>query len=366
MKKNAGKAVKAAAAVLLFVYCLLDTEGTAWAVRSSLRRCTETVIPSLFAVMAAASVIVRSGITAMMPKWTAPVGRLLFGMEPNELSVFTFSMAAGYPVGLRMICEEYAAGRISPKRAELLAGLCFGAGPAFVFGCISRQLYGSAAAGQLILLSAVSANVILALIMSVPLRRCRSVEHNGRSFDISADMLTDCVLGSGRAMADICVMIVFFAVVTRFLVTTGAAAAAGELLGKLPGLGRIRGEALVAAFLDVTNAEALPRGDWLLLPYISGLTSFGGVCVMFQLSVVARGRISVMPLIIMRAAAGVVSFFVSMLLLPYFMAGETVEVSAAVGTSAPSPVPSVMLVIMTFMLMLEYGRKKNGKEAYIT
>ena len=363
MKKNA---VKAGATVLVFVYCLLDTDGTAEAVRSGIIRCTETVIPSLFAVMAAASVIVRSGITAMMPKWTAPAGRLLFGMESNELSIFTFSMAAGYPVGLRMLCEEYAAGRISQRRAELLAGLCFGAGPAFVSGCISRQLYGSAAAGRLILLSAVSANVILALIVSVPLRRCRSEERKERSFEISADMLTDCVMGSGKAMADICVMIVFFAVVTRILVTTGTAAAAGVLFVKLPGLGRIGGEALVAAFLDVTNVEALPRGDWLLLPYISGLTSFGGICVMFQLSAIARGRISVLPLIIMRAAAAVLSFFVSMLLLPYFMEGETVEVSAAVVTSAPTSVPSVMLMIMTFMLMLEYGGRHNGKEAYIT
>jgi hypothetical protein len=270
---------------------------------------------------------------------------------------------AGYPVGAKMICEEYSAGRISKRHAELLAGVCFGAGPAFIFGCISRQLYSSDSAGLVILISNVTANVILALCMSVPLRRSSSRQMKKRSVDITSDMLTECVLRSGRAMADICIMIVFFSVFAAFITRGGAAA--WELLRKLPDLDRVSGEVIVAALLDVTNAAGFPRGDWLLLPYVSGASAFGGVCVMLQISAVTAGRFSLKPFILLRCAAAVISFFVCRSIIPYFIESETVTVSTLEvhGVSSVSPVPSVMLILMTAMLIFEFDKKNSKKTA---
>ena len=366
--EKAAKTVKLAILAAAVLFCTFDTAAAAEAVYGSVLRCINVVIPSLFAMMIVSALIVRSGALTVIPKCCGRISRFIFGMEGNIFPIFTFGMFAGYPVGVKMLCEEYSAGRLSKKRAELLSGLCFGAGPAFTFGCISHQLYSSDKAGTAILISHISANFILALFMSFFLRKDAEESFKRQKFSLSSEMLTSSVIQSGRAMGDICIMIMAFSVVNAVLIRIGAAAAVGELLAKLTSLDRRSGEALVAAFLDITNVSALPCGDWLLLPYISALVSFGGICVIFQLSAVSAGRISLRPLIIMRIAAAFISFLICRLILPYFMEYETVEVSVVTVSrnSGGSPVSSVMLVLMTVMLMCEMSGKSNKKSAEST
>lgn len=367
MREYASKTVRVVGyggVVLLLLFCMTDTASTAGAVSESINKCLNIVIPSLYAMLVVSSLFIRSGVNGLFPRWAGKLTRAIFGMESSIFPIFTFSMVAGYPVGVKMLCDEYSAGRLSKRRAELLSGLCFGAGPAFVFGCISRQLYSSDRAGLVILISNVSANFILAFIMSVVLRKTAQEQPRRKSRGISAEMFTDCVLCSGRAMADICIMVVFFSVFAAFLSCVGAAAV-GELLGKLPDLDRKSGEVIVAALLDVTNIGKLPRGDWLLLPYVSGASAFGGICVMFQVAAITAGKFSLKPFILLRCAAAVLSYFICRMIMPLLMEREIVEVSAVKvsGMSSKSPVPSVMLILMTVMLMLEFGKKGHQKAA---
>ena len=80
-----------------------------------------------------------------------------------------------------------------------------------------------------------------------------------------------------------------------------------------------------------------------------------------QLAALTRGKLSLVPFIIMRAAAAALSYIICRGLLPLFMEGEITEVSSikAESTRSVSPVPSVMLIIMTVALMLEFGSKKE-------
>ena len=366
---KAAAAIKISMTAAFFCFCITNAASVAAAVTGSVQRCISVIVPSLFAMMIVSSLIVRSGMTDMLPEWMGRLGRLMFGMDKVELAIFLFSMVAGYPVGMKMLVDEYTFGRITAKRAELLSGLCFGAGPAFIYGCIARQLFRSADAGKLILLSSVSANIIIAFIMSVPLRRVvskQSFSHHRVS--ISADMLTDCVLRSGRAMADICIMITGFSVLTAFLVGTGAMAEAVKIPAKLLCFNHSYVEEAVTALIDITNVEGLPRGDFQLLPFISGAVSFGGLCVLFQLSALNAGKLSLRPLIITRTAAAFLSSRICSILLPFFIKDEAVAAAAvlAEGHVSERAVPSVMLILMTVMLIWEFGDKTEGSSAYST
>ena len=361
--------VKISVAAIFFCFCITDATTVAATVTGSIQRCISVVVPSLLAMMIFSSLIVRSGMIALLPEWMGRLGKLLFGMDKGELSIFLFSMVAGYPVGIKMLAEEYTSGRITTKRAELLSGLCFGAGPAFVYGCIARQLFRSVDAGKLILLSSVSAKIIIAFIMSVPMRRAAASKSlSRRRVSISADMLTDCVIRSGRAMADICILITGFSVLTAFLVSTGVMAAAAEIPAKLLCLDRSCVEAAIAALIDITNVEGLPHGDFLLLPFISGAVSFGGLCVLFQLSALTAGKISLRPLVITRTAAAFLSSRICSLLLPFFIKDEAVEATAVLAGryGVERTVPSAMLILMTIMLIWEFGDKTVESSAYST
>ena len=360
--RNAAGALIIAASAL---YCLAEPGQTRAAVSAALGRCLDTLIPSLFAMMAAAYLLTESGFlraASRLPGWMTLPGRLLFGFESSMIPVFTFSMFAGYPVGMKLISAEYSAGRLSCRRASLLAGLCFGAGPAFVYGCISAQLYGSSAAGRLIMISAAGGNVLLALLLSPVTRRLRPEENTAPVHTCyEPALLTEAVSSAGRSMAQLCFTVLAFAVITAMLGSLGFTGAVSDMLTALSGRPHRETAALTAAFLDITAAGSLTHGDHTLLPAVTALVSFGGVCVFFQLGAVSGGEIPLLPVVLMRAAAAALSYFICRALLPFLMAGETVTVSVAGAVHrADSVVPSVMLILMSVMVMREWGAGKLG------
>ena len=186
--KKAIKCAKAAAATAAFAFCMTKTAEVSQAVSGAVERCIGVVIPSLFAMMIVSGLLVRSGITGAVPRFIGTISEKLLGMEGFMLPVFTFGMFAGYPVGAKMICTEVQCGRLDKNRAALLCGLCYGAGPAFIFGCISGRLYSSPTAGAVILVSNTAANLILALLLMPKLKRSlrRGIPRKG--FSLSADM----------------------------------------------------------------------------------------------------------------------------------------------------------------------------------
>ena len=354
MRKILSGSAKSAAVMLLAAFCLAKPDIVKNAVSEALGRCIETVIPSLFAMLIVSGGIVQSGVHSRMPRAVDAFGRAVFGMEKGIFPIFVFSVFAGYPVGARMLMSEYERGHISKRRAELLSGVCFGAGPAFIFGCISGQLYGTAAAGRVILISSLAADMILAMMIrflpdgdTAPPAR-PYIRRGGA-------MMTECVESAGRAMRSICLMILTFSVISSMLGYVGADRTAGELVSHLSGISSGTSTALFAAFLDVTAVEGLPHGSYAILPFICAITSFGGVCVLFQVAAAVSGRISIQPLIIMRLAAAVLSFMVSRIIMPYMTDDIAVAVSSVSIHRESSPVPSVMLVLMSFMVMSSHS-----------
>lgn len=330
-------------------YCILRTDEVKSAVASSVERCVYVLIPSLYAMLTVSAILIRSGIMERFSRFSGAVGRTLFGMTSGEVSIFLLSMFAGYPVGARMLCSS----RAGRRRIELLSGVCFGAGPAFIFGCISGELYGSAAAGRAILISSVSANVILAVVMSFVLRK-EAVEVKKKApIELTGAMVAECVTSGGRALAGICFAVMAFSVLTSALDSLGAAELSGSIISHFTEISQNDGTTLFRAVLDVTALSELTHGDYRLLPWISALVSFGGVCVIFQISAVTSGIISLRPLVLTRLAVSAVSFFICRLIMPLMLQGETVTASTVRVQSfrAESPVPSILLIIMTMMLI---------------
>ena len=353
LKEIMSGALKAALLIWAAYYCMTSTSAAGAAVSVALERCLYTVIPSLYAMMIVSALIVKSGAAGVCGKFTGKAGRLIFGMEQEIFPVFLFSMIGGYPVGGKMLVTLYSDGSLSKQRAELLSGVCFGAGPAFVTGCISARLYGTPTAGRIILISALSANVLTALAVSIFLRRSPEISGNAKKFRLSGSMLTGSISSAGRSMAEICFTIAAFSVFAGMLSSTGAVRSAGAAVSAVSGLTDDVSQQIVLAFLDVTAAGELPRGNYALLPWLSALDSFGGVCVLFQLAAIFSGRLNMLPLIITRLVSSVLSFAICSLIMPFMLRNEVVG-AAAVNTSvhsAPSPVPSVMLILMTFAVL---------------
>ncbi len=362
MKKTEEKGIICLKCVLLIAavyFCAAETDLVRTAVSDGINRCLTVVIPSLYAMMIIAVIIAKSGILGYIPCFIRRIGEILFGMRGESLAVFAFSMFAGYPAGTKIITEQYSSGRLSERTASVLCGVCFGAGPAFIMGCISCTLYGSSLSGRIIILSTVSANILTAFIVSFILRKSSYAEGDSRrQISLNGRLLTESLVSAGRTMGELCFMITAFSVMTAMLDYCGVISAAAGVFSSLTGFSREISEAFIPAVLDITAVNGLPADNYAMLPWLCALVSSGGVCVLFQTAAIIAGRFPVRIFILLRFCASALSFGICRIVMPYLIRDEivpasTVNVSVCGSTS---PVPSVMLLLMTFIIIAEYDK----------
>lgn len=336
MKKM--KNILSGALVIIFVlFCFFRADSVKSAVYDAITRCLTVIIPSLYAMMIISGFLVKSNI--------ASCGRIFCGI---------FSMLAGYPVGAKILCSQYDEKSISKKDAELLSGVFFGAGGAFIFGCTA---YG----GEIILISNITANILLSAVLFFYFRKNPIQKNLKKKIRFSAEMLIDSVNSAGHSMAEICFAVLAFAVITAVLRDFGILSALAEILAELNGLPPEITEKIICSFIDITAINDLTKENINLIPIASGLVSFGGLCVFLQISAIFKGRLSIFSLMFFRITAGILSGIICKIIMPFFINDETIavfSVSSHLYKSA-SPVPSVLLIIMTAMLFYEY--EKNFK-----
>lgn len=332
--KNSKKMLMMIFSVGLCGFCLLFPGSVKAAASGGINRCISVIIPSLYAMMTASAILMKSGTISGMGRFIDPVSRKIFGINGELTAILFFSLIAGYPVGAKMIVTLYRENRISKKAAEIMAGLCFGSGTAFIFGCAAS----SAAVGRLLLLSTVTADILIVLIMSPWLRKNCGVGEIPHKADFSADLLTECTISAGRSIAEICFCVVIFSVISQMLTDSGVLRFFGSI-------------DFVRAFLDVTALS----GTSLSLPYAAGLLSFGGICVFLQITAIFKGELSALPLAVIRAAAALLSGILCRLFFPIFIENSTVDVFSSDWElhREVSPIPSIMLILMTAMLIAE-------------
>ncbi|MDE5584243.1 MAG: hypothetical protein K2J08_11140 [Ruminococcus sp.] len=360
--KNAKEKIFSCIKILFLIFtavlCLVRTEMINTAVSGAVERCLTVIIPSLYAMMIVAPLLIKSGVIGCISGFFGNIGKILFGMENTVFSIFLFSMLAGYPTGAKMLLTAHENGLVSKKRAEIFCGLCYGAGSAFVFGCISGRLFSITSVGKIIIISNITANILLAFVISFFTRKECSSQKYTSGIKITSDMLTECVTGGGRSIAEICFMVTAFAVFTEILSFSGIIPHIATAISAITELPPSDSAQILCAFLDVTAVNGFSYGNFALLPYLSALVSFGGVCVIFQISAVISGKLSVKPLVIIRLSSALLSFLICKIITPLMLSDEVISTASVnVRThQANSPVPSLMLIIMTLMLFSEFGK----------
>lgn len=284
------------AAVLLAV----NPSAVSEAVRGSVADCIETVIPSLFAFTVLAIYLQRSGlyVIALRPV-TKPLSKLL-RMDEELCAVFVLSNVGGYPVGIKLLSELVSEGRLSRENAGRMLCCCFGSGPAFVVGIAGMGVFGNAAAG----LALFGICFASSLLIAAAVRSRGEITLDGkkdRKLDLTSDSFVVSVTSGGRVMFTVCVMIVGFSAVTALLRTLGVYSAAEALFGN---------GAVFPALLEVTRIKSVAAVEYAF-PLCAALLSFGGVCVLMQISALSNG-IPLKSLLISRAAAAIASALLAM------------------------------------------------------
>lgn len=323
-------------------------EEVSAAVGEGVSRCLDVLIPSLFAFMAAASMLAESGSAAMLSKPFTPISRTLFHMPPSLFTVLLISAVAGYPVGIKTLSDMLDRGETDPATAEKAACFCYCGGPAFYSGAIGLAVFGSKRVGTLIFLSVLLSNFTLAALL------CRFSEPKTfapKHKNKTGSILVNGVTSAGRSMGTICMTVVFFSAVMSLLRACG-------LFGLIQRtFGLSDNETIVlSSFVEITSLTGLQGVPYRLLPMISAACSFGGLCIIMQLFAIKSEKLSLFSFLKLRPFAAVLSAFFCRILQPYFI-NDAVSV-----ISAHKPLlkinnfaASICLIFMIFLLNFKKG-----------
>lgn len=349
----------------IFIICLLlllaaDAPAVSAAVSARLTLCLSTLIPSLFGCMAAANLLLAGGAAAKLGAGLRIPARLLH-FSDECMGIFAVSQLAGYPVGALLLKQAADAGRLTGREAAARTAVCYGGGPAFLVGFAGAELFGSTAAGWVMLGACILANFAVAAVCRPP--AASGIPAESPPCRLHAAALTASVSDTVRSLVQICGIVLCFGVVTRLAELLG-------ILRLLTAAGRAAGipaqtvAALFAAVLDVTQLRGLlvcGLPFHLLLPLTAGLLSFGGICVQMQCLSVGVPELSAVRLLLTRLLTALLTTGLTAAAVPFLPVPDAAAVFAhETAVSRSGSVIPALLIFSTGFPLLFPARRRTG------
>jgi hypothetical protein len=322
------------------------------AIADSIKLCLYTVIPSLYAFMVLSTLIVSTGIYKVLSRPFSFISRKIFHIPTEFFSIFLLSSIAGYPVGAKLLSKLFEDNKIDSETAASMQCFCYSGGPAFFCGAVSLTLFDSITFGLLIFAVIFFSNIISGIIVGLK----KPIPPENKSFlkvEFTTEKFLSAVKDGGISILSMCGIIIFFAGFNAVLQKLGFFTIIAMSLKNITAITVSDAESLLKSTVEINNILSLSSGKLGLLPIITSLLSFGGLCVVVQILQFSSEYIKLSKFLIYRLFGGVVSFFLTKLILILFPAlTATFAVSARnAGFTRGTPLPSIFLICMTIILL---------------
>lgn len=363
---------KAALCCILSFFFLIICIGKATimqtALTNSLTICLTTILPSLTAMMILTRILTESGL---LEQWNFLFGRLfhfLFRLPTNFCSIFFISQIAGYPVGAAMLRPYFQTHANAKKELSAITSVCFGGGPAFLIGTVGAQ-FSNHRPCMYLFLSGFLANALLAIVLG----RCISISEpplSAKPVSFSAELLVSCTRQASQNLLGVCSMILCCAAPIGMLNSMSCWNWISEQIAEFCTASPRQVQTICNTFLEISNICTLSVSDSHMLPILAGLLSFGGICVLLQVSAVTHGQCQFGILFGMRFLAGCLSAGFCWLLLQLVPLPEATTaslsssaqavMSPAVSWSGNSCMPGLFLTFMIVLFLLSCDKKSSS------
>ena len=348
-----------AAAIIYAFFLVVFVKDIGEAVGNSVKVCLEVMIPSLYAFMVISGFIVSSNLYAVLGKPFGIISRYVFRIPEEYFSVFLISSIGGYPVGAKLLANMYKENKIDRETAEHMLSYCYLAGPAFICSIAGVKLFSSVRTGMMIFASVLGANIILGFLKGLS-RKIPPKSRNSVKLNLSMECLIESVYSGAKGMFSICAVIVFFSTIICILNKLNIIQNAAGFLTKFTYLDYSDSLASVRSFIEISNISSFTAGNYRLIPVTAALLSFGGICVVMQTKGFVSGILSTKYFYFNRFLSAVISYFLcKMLITAYGTEPVYTWASENIAYRQNSPIPSIFLLIMTILLLLNISMAKR-------
>lgn len=342
------------AASILF-YDIVSSE-----VKNSVHVCLYVIIPSLFGAMVCACMITQSGLHHFIGRLFSPAAKYVFRIRPDIFGVFLISNISGYPVGAKLLADLRKKGEITDREFDTYITFCYSSGPAFIAGTAAAQIYQSMFTGFIIFICLFMSNITLLLAGSFRRKIPESPKINTSEKSSLSSVIISSVNSAAAGMYQMCIMIMAFSVIKAVLIRLSAIDFLSCEIARLTGLSLGDSAAWVLSFIEISNISQFTFMDYSNLPLICALLSFGGLCVIIQVTAIASGRMKTGKFLVMRLAGSILSYLYCSAAYNIFSDRLTVSASTCrFFSSSTSALPSVILIIMSIMLISQKAMDKS-------
>lgn len=168
-------------ALLLFLLCLLLTATARYAEAciQGMALWAKAVLPALFPFLILTGLLTKLGAAQKLADRLSPLTEKI-GLPGSAAYCLLVSLLSGYPVGSRTVADLYKGGAITREQAKRMSVLCSTSGPMFLVGSVGGAMFGSAAAGAVLLAAHLLAVIGVYLALYFANRRKKGNIHAGQ------------------------------------------------------------------------------------------------------------------------------------------------------------------------------------------
>ena len=167
--------------LLLFLLCLLFTAPARYAEAciQGMALWAKAVLPALFPFLILTGLLTKLGAAQKLADRLSPLTEKI-GLPGSAAYCLLVSLLSGYPVGSRTVADLYKGGAITREQAKRMSVLCSTSGPMFLVGSVGGAMFGSAAAGAVLLAAHLLAVIGVYLALYFANRRKKGNIHAGQ------------------------------------------------------------------------------------------------------------------------------------------------------------------------------------------
>lgn len=316
-------------------------------IREGIRLCMDLVIPGTFLFLILAQMLLNTSVSFAMARPFFFLARL-FKIPTHAVRIFLLSLIGGYPVGAKLLTAEVKRGNLSKRTAARMLCFCTNCSPSFLITGVGTILFHNAAIGFLLFGCETLSCCLIAFLSRFFLKESKPTNSSFQKANLPfSRVFVDSVTSSTVTMAGICAFVVFFSAVLPVLfLFLDQMGIPKPLSGCIGGL------------LEVSNGCSLLTDQLFRDPLAAAalFTSFGGVCVLFQIALLLKGtQISIKPLLFSRFFHCAISVGLLIVLKPFVITGDLAVFGLSLNeipkTSASSPIAFFLLILLAVMLL---------------
>ncbi|MBQ6816247.1 MAG: hypothetical protein IJP26_03345 [Clostridia bacterium] len=296
--------------------------------------CGSVLIPSLFPFSVISIFLHKTNFLNILP---IPKK---FSHYKTVLSIFIISIIGGYPIGAKIISEEYKNKNINKTTANYLLYSCVCGGPSFIILTVGCGIFKSFKLGLIFYIS----NILSSLIIFIFLKNKIVVSKNNKKLN---NNISNCFVDSVAVASSTVLNICSYVILTSTLIGIINSSCLNNFFKNV-----------IISITEITNATINIKNIYL----ISFLLGFGGICVILQLfSQAYLINPNIIKIIISRIISGILSAFLTFISLKIWPVSiETISNSGNLNIilSKNSIVSIIVITATVIVFLISVNNKK--------